>query len=92
MDDNFEHRLVIHDISHTPGRMFNLFSTGIMIKRGWILFGNKDILWLQKGDKRIKFIIKVKTEKGTLYCMRVTCNDGPTRHMTWNRMKEEEKK
>ena len=48
MDDNFEHRLVIHDVSHTPGGMFNLFSTGIMIKNGWLLFGNKDILWLQK--------------------------------------------
>ena len=34
MDDNFEHRLVIHDVSHTPGGIFNLFSTGIMIKKG----------------------------------------------------------
>ena len=90
MDGNFEHRLIINDVSHTPGGIFNLFSTGTMIKKGWLLYGSKAMLWLQNGNKRINFDIKVETSKGTLYCMRVM-RDGIKTHMTRGRTKLEDK-
>ena len=36
---------------------------------GWILGGNKESMWLEKGDQKIKFDIKISTPKGALFCI-----------------------
>ena len=54
-------------VSHDA--QFNLFSTTKLQADGWTPGGNKEALWLTKGEMKIVFDIPVKTKHGVLYCM-----------------------
>ena len=52
-----------------PTQAFNLFSLTRMMKNGWKLQGNDQMIWITKGDMKITFDIKINTPEGALYCM-----------------------
>ena len=70
-EGNKEMNLMMHNVSYTPGSAFNLFSTSVLTSKGWLLFGNKKSMWLEKDGMKVVFDIKVSTDKGVLYCMKV---------------------
>ena len=61
---------IIIEVSHLPNGKFNLFSTTTMQQKGWLLGGNANITWLEKGNITLVFNIKIQTKKGTLFAMR----------------------
>jgi hypothetical protein len=63
--------VVLTEVTLLPTAAFNLFSLTKMIEKGWILHGNDDMIWLDKGDKTVKFDIKIKTSRGVLFCMNI---------------------
>ena len=65
-----ESSMSIGEISFAPGGMFNIFATCTLTNKGWLMFGDKDKIWLELGNQKIVFDIKVATTSGTLYCMR----------------------
>jgi hypothetical protein len=52
-----------------PNSGYNLFSLTKMMNQGWKLFGDEEALCLKKGDKEVRFDIKIPTPKGAIYCM-----------------------
>ena len=67
-------KLKLHEVTHSKGAKFNLFSISAMIKKGWNLVGDKDKLELKKNGKRIVFDIKINTPKGVLFCIHIKRN------------------
>ena len=62
-------KATIKDVVHTPNSRFNLFSVTKRMQDGWILGGDKESMWLTKGDQKINFDIKISTPKGALFCI-----------------------
>lgn len=48
---------------------YNLFSCTKMQKKGWILGGDQNSIWLTKGDQKIAFDIKITTPNGMIFAM-----------------------
>ena len=36
---------------------------------GWILGGDKESMWLTKGDQKLIIYVKISTPKGVLFCI-----------------------
>ena len=53
----------------TKGAKFNLFSLSKMQRDGWLLFGNKEAIWITKGNTRLDFDIRIETEEGYIYAL-----------------------
>ena len=53
---------------------FNLFLVTKMIKEGWVLSGDKNAMWLKKGDQEVVFDIIIPTSEGILFVMYMKCN------------------
>ena len=53
---------IITEVSHLPNRQFNLFSTTTMQQKGWLLGGNANAMWLEKGNMTLVFDIKIQTK------------------------------
>ena len=62
-------KATISEIMYTPNSRFNLFSMTKRMQDGWILGGNKESMWLTKGDQKLIFDIKINTSKGALFCI-----------------------
>ena len=56
------------DVAVNPNGPFNLFSTSKLQKEGWILGGDKEAIWLSKGNATIRFDILVSNPKAQLFC------------------------
>ncbi len=48
---------------------YNLFSLTCMIKLGWKLNGNTNLIYITKDEARINFDIKIPTPKGVMFVM-----------------------
>ena len=67
-------RIKVNDVSYCPQAKFNLFSLSLMLKRGWLLKGNKDeiiLVWESNPNKIMRFNIKIITANGVLFCARI---------------------
>ena len=62
-----QNNVIIEEMVHSPSAEFNLFSLTKRLDEGWTLGGNKDIIWISKGDKKVVFDIKIKTPKGAIF-------------------------
>ena len=60
-------KATIRDVVHTPNSRFNLFSVTKRMQDGWILGGDKESMWLIKGDQKINFDIKISERSSILY-------------------------
>jgi hypothetical protein len=56
-------------VAYVPTSKFNLFSLTRMMINNWILRGDENSIWLEKGRKKIVFDIKITTSTGAIYCM-----------------------
>jgi hypothetical protein len=54
---------------HLPTGKFNLFAVSKMQMNGWELHGNDKMIWMTKGEHKVKFNIIVPTNKGLLFAM-----------------------
>ena len=67
-------RIKVNDVSYCPQAKFNLFSSSLMLKCGWIMKGNKNeiiLVWESNPNKITRFIIKITTANGVLFCARI---------------------
>jgi hypothetical protein len=64
------HEAVLNEVTYLLGAKYNLFSLSKLVRHsGWKLNGDKDALWIRKGEQEIRFDIVIPTPKGALYCM-----------------------
>ena len=68
---NEDFPIELNNVSYNPGSVYNLFSTSVLTQKGWLLFGNNKSMWLEKEGTKLVFDIKVSTDKGVLYCMKI---------------------
>lgn len=61
--------VIIKDIVYMPESGYNLFNLIKRLDQGWTLGGDSEQIWLEKGEQKIPFNIKVKTPKGAIYAM-----------------------
>ena len=59
----------LKDVTHLPGAKFNLFSISKMQNEGWLLFGDKEKIWIEKNGHKVVFDIKIPTPKGAVFAM-----------------------
>ena len=62
------HDTTIKELVYVPGSSFNLFSVSKRLENGWKVGENSNAIWLEEGDYKILFDIKIKTPKGALFC------------------------
>ena len=56
-----------------------------MQNKGWLLFGNKDKIWIEKEGRKVTFDIKIPTSKGAVFAMYVKrANSIKTANMVTN--------
>jgi hypothetical protein len=55
-------------VAYVPTSKFNLFSPTRMMINNWILGGDENSIWLEKGRNKIVFDIKITTSTGAIYC------------------------
>jgi hypothetical protein len=55
-------------VAYVPTSKFNLFSLTRMMINNWILGGDKNSIWLEKGRDKIVFDIKITTSTGAIDC------------------------
>ena len=59
----------MRDVSHLPHAKFNLFTISKMQNKGWLLFGNKYKIWIEKEGRKVTFDIKIPTPKGAVFAI-----------------------
>ena len=57
----------IKEMVHTPNAGYNLFSITKRLEHGYKLRGDKNSIWIEKGEHKIVFDIKIKTPKGAIF-------------------------
>jgi hypothetical protein len=55
-------------VAYVPPSKFNLFSLTRMMINNWILGGDAKSIWLEKGENKIIFDIKITISTGDIYC------------------------
>jgi hypothetical protein len=55
-------------MAYVPTSKFNLFSLTRMMINNWILGGDENIIWLEKGRNEIVYDINITTSIGAIYC------------------------
>ena len=60
-------RVTIHDVAVIPSAGYNLFSISKMLKQGWKLTGDEELLVITKGENKLVFDIRVQTPRGVLF-------------------------
>ena len=65
--------VIIKEMVYSPSAEFNLFSLTKRLDQGWILGGNKNSIWISKGEKKIEFDIKIETPKGAIFAAYFKC-------------------
>jgi hypothetical protein len=55
-------------VAYVPTSKFNMFSLTRMMISNWILGGDENSIWLEKGRNKIVFDIKITTSTGAIYC------------------------
>jgi hypothetical protein len=58
---------MIH-VAYAPTSKLNLFSLTRMMNNNWILGGDENSIWLEKGRNKIVFDIKITTSTREIYC------------------------
>ena len=61
----------MRDISHLPNTKFNLFSISKLQNNRWLLFRNKDKIWIKKGEHKVTFDVKIPMPKGAVFAIHV---------------------
>ena len=64
---NQQFEVTMTGVSLIPEGDFNLFSITRLLLAGWKLGGNASSIWVTKGQRTIRFDIRVTTAKGTLF-------------------------
>jgi hypothetical protein len=60
-------------VAYVPTSKFNLFSLTIMMINKWILGGDENSIWIEKGRNNIVFDINIRTSTGAIYCAYMKC-------------------
>jgi hypothetical protein len=68
MEGNTKRDSKMTHVAYVPTSKFNLFSLTRMMINNWILGGDENSIWLEKGRNKIIFDIKIKTSTGAIYC------------------------
>jgi hypothetical protein len=56
-------------VAYSPGMKFKLCSLSKLCQDGWKMEGHKELVLTERNNQQIKFVIKVTTETGDVYCM-----------------------
>jgi hypothetical protein len=68
MEGNTKGASKMTHVAYVPTSKFNLFSLTRMMINNWILGGDENSIWLEKGRKKIVFDIEITTATGAIYC------------------------
>ena len=60
-------KVTIEEMVYSPESEFNLFSLTKRLDAGYLLGGDKNAIWISKGNQKIVFDIKIKTPKGAIF-------------------------
>ena len=63
------HAVNIKGVKYVPNSSFNLFSVSKRLREGWTLHGNKNMIWIQKGETKIVFDIRIDTTEGCVFAI-----------------------
>jgi hypothetical protein len=55
-------------VAYVPTSKFNLFSFTRMMINNWILGGDENSIWIEKGRNKIFFYLKITASTGAIYC------------------------
>jgi hypothetical protein len=58
-----------NDVAYSSGMKLNLCSLSKLCQDGWEMEGHKELLLTERNKQQIKFVIKVTTTTGDVYCM-----------------------
>jgi hypothetical protein len=78
----------ITHVAYVPTSKFNLFSLTRMMINNWILGGDENSIWLEKGRNKIVFDIKITNSTGAIYCAYMKRNFELTNLSTYGTRKE----
>jgi hypothetical protein len=59
----------LRHVAYSPGMQFNLSSLSKLCQDGQEMEGHKELLLTERNNQQIKFVIKVTTATGDVYCM-----------------------
>lgn len=62
-------RVTIQDVTVISSAGYNLFSISKMLKQGWKLTGDEELLEITKGENKLVFDIRVQTPRGVLFAL-----------------------
>jgi hypothetical protein len=68
MEGNTKGDSKLTHVAYVPTSKFNMFSLTRMIFNNWILGGDENSIWLEKGRNKIFFDIKTTTSTDAIYC------------------------
>jgi hypothetical protein len=68
MEGNTKGDSKITHVAYVPTSKLNLFSLTRMMINNWIIGGDENSIWLEKGRNKIVFDIKITTSTGAIYC------------------------
>jgi hypothetical protein len=68
MEGNVKGDSKMTHVAYVPNSKFNLFSLTRMMINNWILGGDENSIWLEKGGSKIVFDINITTSSGAIYC------------------------
>jgi hypothetical protein len=69
MEGNTKGESKMTHVAYVPTSKLNLFSLTTMMINNWILGGDENSIWLEKGRSKIIFDIKITTSTGAIYCV-----------------------
>jgi hypothetical protein len=70
--DQFGNEMIsatLQSVKHIKSARFNLFSITKQQKDGWLLIGNSEKIWIEKGEHKIVFDIQIETPEGLIFAM-----------------------
>ena len=79
---NERQQVCIKRVRVLPNGKYNLFSITKRIANGWTLGGDKDSMWLSKGNEKVVFDIKIPTKEGMVYALYFRRNEALDHEVT----------
>jgi hypothetical protein len=70
--DQFRNEVIsatLQNVKHVKSAKFNLFSITKRQKDGWLLSGNSEKIWIEKGEHKIVFDIRIETPEGLIFAI-----------------------
>ena len=64
-------RITLSQVTYSKDAKLNLLSLTQMMRKGWTISSNDDAIIMSKGERQLRFDVKINTPRGVLYCIKI---------------------